>query len=97
MTSSSWAPEIFNIGSNRAPMGHFSAVQKNGYRIILQLHGGDYVRGMSNNHRLLGLKYATTTNASDVFSKYVYLGALEDAVAACEELLTRGISLKILF
>ena len=55
-------------------MGHFSAVQKNGDRIILQLHGGDYVRGMSNNHRLLGLKYATTTNASDVFSKYVYLG-----------------------
>lgn len=100
-TPAGWTHEVFNVGCTPVPVGHFSALQKKGDRIIFQLHGGGYVKGMSDNHRLLGLKYATAANASDVFyvdyriaPKYVYPAALEDAVAAYKELLKRGINPK---
>ncbi|WP_295790455.1 alpha/beta hydrolase [uncultured Veillonella sp.] len=68
-------------------------------RVILQLHGGGYVAGMSQAHRVLAMKVGSLVKANYVYSvdyrlapDYVYPAALEDAVGAYKGLLAKGIN-----
>ena len=74
------------------------AETKESDRVILQLHGGGYILGMSDGHRLLALRQAVLTRASKVYyveyrlaPQHVYPAALEDAVTVYQRLLARGI------
>ncbi|MFR8440400.1 MAG: alpha/beta hydrolase [Campylobacter sp.] len=94
-----WQQQRFKVGSAYAEHMHSNA--KRGDRVILQLHGGGYVLGLSDAHRLLGVKQAELAGASDVYySDYrlapqnTYPAALQDAIALYEELLNRKISAK---
>lgn len=91
-----WKWDSFDIGN--VNVERMQAVDKESNRVVLQLHGGGYVLGMSNRHRLLGLKQAALTKASEVYyvnyrlvPEYVYPAALEDAVTVYQGLLARGI------
>jgi len=91
-----WTAE--NLTVNGITLERLTADQKKSGRVLLQMHGGAYVGGMSNNHRILGLRQATLANAGEVYfvnyrlaPAHVYPAALEDAVAVYKELLSRGI------
>ncbi len=91
-----WKMESFEV--NDIEVERLTANDKKGGRVLLQLHGGGYVNGMSNNHRVLGLRQATLANAGEVYfvnyrlaPAHVYPAALEDAAAVYKELLNRGI------
>ena len=91
-----WKMETVTV--NGIALERMTAEQKKSDRVLLQMHGGGYVGGMSNNHRILGLRQATLADAGEVFfvnyrlaPAYVYPAALEDAVAVYKELLNRGI------
>ncbi|WP_298706680.1 alpha/beta hydrolase [uncultured Veillonella sp.] len=68
-------------------------------RVVLQLHGGAYVAGMSDAHRVLAMKIGTLLDADQVYSvdyrlapAHVYPAALDDAVEAYKGLLDKGIN-----
>ena len=89
-----WAHE--SIGGIRVE--HMRAASKETNRVILQLHGGGYVLGMSDAHRLLALRQAVRTRAAEVYAvdyrlapTHVYPAALEDAAAVYQGLLSRGV------
>ena len=89
-----WAHE--SIGGIRVE--HMRAANKETNRVILQLHGGGYVLGMSDAHRLLALRQAVRTRAAEVYAvdyrlapTHVYPAALEDAAAVYQGLLSRGV------
>ena len=91
-----WTWEKFDIGAVHAE--RMTADVKANDRVVLQLHGGGYVLGMSDPHRLLAVRQATLLGAGEAYyldyrlaPAYVYPAALEDAVALYEELLARGI------
>lgn len=80
------------------PVEYFSHEMEQGDRVILQLHGGGYVAGMTDYHRTLALKQATLMGAREIYSvdyrltpAYVYPAALEDAVTVYKGLLSQGI------
>ena len=92
----SWEWQRFKVRSAYAE--HMRSKTKHGNRVILQLHGGGYLFGLSDAHRLLGVNQAQLTDASDVYySDYrlapqnTYPAALKDAVALYEEMLNRWI------
>lgn len=67
-------------------------------KVLLQLHGGGYVLGMSDGHRLMALKQAALMDAKEAYCvnyrlapNYVYPAALDDAIAAYNYLLDSGI------
>ena len=67
-------------------------------KVLLQLHGGGYVLGMSDGHRIMALKQAALMDAKAAYCvnyrlapNYVYPAALDDALAAYESLLNSGI------
>lgn len=87
--------------AGQTPMEHMQAAIKQSDRVILQLHGGGYVLPLSDGHRLLGVKQATLMGASDVYyvdyrlaPAHTYPAALDDAVAAYNDLLQKGINPK---
>lgn len=87
---------MFKIGD--VTVERMRAETKESDRVILQLHGGGYVLGMSDGHRLLALRQAVLTRASEVYyveyrlaPQHVYPAALEDAVTVYQRLLARGI------
>ena len=91
-----WKMETVTV--NGITLERMTADQKKSDRVLLQMHGGAYVGGMSNNHRILGLRQATLADAGEVYfvnyrlaPAHVYPAALEDAVAVYKELLNRGI------
>ena len=91
-----WKMETVTV--NGITLERMTAEQKKSDRVLLQMHGGGYVGGMSNNHRILGLRQATLADAGEVYfvnyrlaPAHVYPAALEDAVAVYKELLNRGI------
>jgi len=91
-----WKMETKEV--NGITLERLTAENKKSDRVLLQMHGGGYVGGMSNNHRILGLRQATLANAGEVYfvnyrlaPAHVYPAALEDAVAVYKELLGRGI------
>lgn len=94
-----WQRQRFKVGSAYAE--HMRSKTKRGNRVILQLHGGGYLFGLSDAHRLLGVNQAQLAGASDVYySDYrlapqnTYPAALQDAVALYREMLNRGILAK---
>ena len=54
-----WKMETTTV--NGITLERMTADQKKSDRVLLQMHGGGYVGGMSNNHRILGLRQATRT------------------------------------
>ena len=67
-------------------------------KVLLQLHGGGYVLGMSDGHRLMALKQATLMDAKEAYCvnyrlapDHVYPAALDDAIAAYDYLLNNGV------
>ena len=67
-------------------------------KVLLQLHGGGYVLGMSDGHRLMALKQAALMDAKEAYCvnyrlapNHVYPAALDDALATYESLLDSGI------
>ncbi len=89
-----WKMETVTV--NGIALERMTAEQKKSDRVLLQMHGGGYVGGMSNNHRILGLRQATLADAGEVYfvnyrlaPAHVYPAALEDAVAVYK--LNRGI------
>ena len=91
-----WTWEKFDIGAVHAE--RMMANVKQTDRVILQLHGGGYVLGMSDAHRLLAVRQATLAYASAVYyvdyrtaPEHVYPAALEDAATIYKEMLARGI------
>lgn len=91
-----WQYESFTVGT--VPVEKMTAENKESDMVILQLHGGGYVLANSDRHRILALRQATLTKASEVYyveyrlvPDHVYPAALEDAVAVYQELLNRGI------
>lgn len=94
-----WEWQRFKVGSAYAE--HMRSNTKHGNRVILQLHGGGYLFGLSDAHRLLGVNQAQLAGVSDVYySDYrlapqnTYPAALQDAVALYREMLNRGILAK---
>lgn len=74
-----------------------SIESSNHNKIIYQLHGGTYIRPMSNEYRDISLKYSKISDNVDVASldyrtapEYVYPAALEDAVEGYKFLLDKG-------
>ena len=59
-----WTHE--NIGGIRVE--HMHSANKETNRVILQLHGGGYVLGMSDAHRLLAIRQAVRTRAAEVYA-----------------------------
>ena len=85
-----WKMETTTV--NGITLERMTADQKKSDRVLLQMHGGGYVGGMSNNHRILGLRQATLADAGEVYfvnyrlaPAHVYPAALEDAVAVYKE------------
>ena len=67
-------------------------------KVLLQLHGGGYVLGMSDGHRMMALKQAALMGAKEAYCvnyrlapAHVYPAALDDAIAAYNYLLDSGI------
>ena len=65
--------------------------------VVLQLHGGGYVLGQSNNQRKLAEKYGVLADAGEMYMvdyrlapQNTYPAALDDAVAVYKELLAQG-------
>ena len=85
-----WKMETVTV--NGITLERMTADHKKSDRVLLQMHGGGYVGGMSNNHRILGLRQATLADAGEVYfvnyrlaPAHVYPAALEDAVAVYKE------------
>ena len=60
-----WKMETTTV--NGITLERMTADQKKSDRVLLQMHGGGYVGGMSNNHRILGLRQATLADAGEVY------------------------------
>ena len=94
-----WKLERFTLGATAVERMRYKTRRTN--RVILQLHGGGYVLGLSDAHRLLGMRQARLVGAGEVYyadyrlaPQNTYPAALNDAVATYEELLRRGIKAK---
>ena len=90
-----WNYEILNLG--KFNLEYLENPAGNPNRVILQLHGGGYVLALTNGHRNLAVKYGVLADAGKIYSvdyriapENVYPAALEDAVAAYQEILWRG-------
>ena len=80
-----WKMETVTV--NGITLERMTADQKKSDRVLLQMHGGGYVGGMSNNHRILGLRQATLADAGEVYFVNYRLAP----AAVYKELLNRGI------
>lgn len=74
---------------------------KKSKRVVLQLHGGAYIGGLSEAHRDLAVKQMVLTEAREAYlvdyrlaPENIYPAALDDAAQAYSELLNRGIKPK---
>lgn len=75
--------------------------QKKSARVILQLHGGGYVGGLSDWYRELAIKQTVLTDAREIYMvdyrlapENIYPAALDDAAQVYEKILARGIDAK---
>ncbi len=75
--------------------------QKKSSRVVLQLHGGGYIGGLSDWYRDLAVKQAVLCDAHEVYMldyrlapENVYPAALDDAAQFYAELLNRGVDPK---
>lgn len=94
-----WQWEKTTLGGVK--VDKFTADTKETDRVLLQLHGGAYVLGMSDSYRTLGLKQATLIQANTLYCvdyrlapEHLYPAALDDALAAYKALLASGVKAK---
>ncbi len=91
-----WTLENLTLGN--VSVERLKAEKPKTARVIIQFHGGGYVNGLSEGHRLLGADQGMLIGASEVYyvhyrlaPKNVYPAALEDAAAVYRELLSSGV------
>lgn len=91
-----WEYEKFNL--NGLKMERLQNHEAKTERVILQLHGGGYVLGLSDLYRKLAVKHAILADAKQIYltdyrlaPRHVYPAALNDALSAYEEALRRGV------
>ena len=95
-----WSYEIFTVNGVKVERLANPKAKKSS-RVVLQLHGGGYIDGLTDLYRDLAVKQAVLTEAREVFMvdyrlvpENIYPCALEDAAQVYEELLARGIASK---
>lgn len=94
------APQGWQVKTERiqgVKTDHYTNPQAHSKRVLLDLHGGGYVLGLSEKYRLLTAKIGNIIDARDMYlpdyrlaPQYTYPAALEDAVAVYKELLKGG-------
>ena len=94
-----WTYDVYTIEG--VPMERLATKKKRGANVVLQLHGGAYLWGLTDWYRQFAVKQAELTEASEVYlvdyrlaPDYKYPAALEDAVTAYQHILDMGISAK---
>ncbi len=94
-----WTMHKFDV--NGIAVEQLKADKKQSDRVVLQLHGGGYVVGMSDLYRRIGFDQALITGASAVYyvdyrlaPEHVYPAALEDAFATYQHILQQGTKAK---
>ena len=92
-----WIYEKLTIGD--VPVERIAPTKSAAQRIILLLHGGGYMGGLTDLYRALAVRQAEYTDAAEVYCveyrlspPHVYPAALEDAAAVYQGLLARGIA-----
>ena len=92
-----WVHERLTIGD--VPVERIAPTKSAAQRIILLLHGGGYMGGITDRYRALSVRQATYMDAAEVYNvdyrlapAHVYPAALEDAEAVYRGLLTHGIA-----
>ena len=91
-----WVYEKLSIGD--VPVERIAPAKSSAQRIILLLHGGGYMGGITDRYRALSVRQAEYMDAAEVWCvdyrrapEHVYPAALEDAAAVYQGLLSRGI------
>lgn len=91
-----WVYEKLAIGD--VPVERIAPMKSASQRVILLLHGGGYMGGITDRYRALAVRQATYMDAAEVYCAdyrlapaHVYPAALEDAAAVYRGLLARGI------
>ncbi|WP_301859107.1 alpha/beta hydrolase [uncultured Megasphaera sp.] len=97
MVPDGWTWTKGQVGT--VPVEQMTAEVKQTDRVLLQLHGGGYVLGLSNMNRLLGLRQGALIQAASVYyadyrlaPQHTYPAALEDAVRVYQGLLEQGVA-----
>ena len=92
-----WTYEKFSVGNVKVER-LANPKQKKSSRVVLQLHGGGYIGGLSDWYRDLAVKQAVLSEAREAYMvdyrlapENLYPAALEDAAQVYEELLKRGV------
>ncbi len=87
-----WTYEKFSVNGVKVERLANPKAKKSA-RVALQLHGGGYIGGLTDLYRILAVKQAVLTDASEVFMvdyrlapENLYPSALEDAAQVYEEL-----------
>lgn len=94
-----WTYECYS--TKNVPVERLSSKKTKSKKVVLQLHGGAYIYGLSNWYRSFAVKQADIAHASQVYlvdyrlaPEHKYPAALEDAIAVYEQLLLDGINPK---
>ena len=90
-----WAYEKTSIGN--VPVERLAPPKPTTKRIVLQLHGGAYMSGLTDLYRTFAVRQAAYTNAREIYCVdyrhaplHRYPAALEDAATVYRGLLARG-------
>ena len=90
-----WTYEKLSIGT--VPVERLAPPKASSKRVVLQLHGGAYMGGMSDLYRTFAVRQTEHTDAHEIYCveyrhapMHVYPAALEDAAAVYQGLLARG-------
>lgn len=91
-----WQQETYSVQGVKVE--HFINPQSSSQTVLLEFHGGGYVHGLTDKHRLFTAKMGKVIDAKEIFlahyrltPKYIYPAALDDAVIVYQDLLMRGI------
>lgn len=90
-----WTYENTSIGN--VPVERLAPPKPTSKRIVLQLHGGAYMSGLTDLYRTFAVRQAAYTNAREIYCVdyrhapvYRYPAALEDAATVYQGLLAHG-------
>lgn len=92
-----WRPDLTSLKGVR--LEKYTSRQRSTDKVILQLHGGGYIQGNHNRHRDWAIARSEAIGHADVYMlnyrfypEAKYPAALDDAVAAYQELRRQGIA-----
>ena len=95
-----WTYEKFSMNGVKVER-LINPAQKKSSRVVLQLHGGGYIGGLSDIYRDSAIKQTVLAEARETYMvdyrlapENLYPAALDDACAVYEELLARGVDPK---